>query len=271
MHTTQVVEWQDGAAARTDDYLAVEEPLEIRAGRGSLGVTLRTPGDDLDLVAGFLFTEGIISRPEQLLFVGAGKQSRRHSVSRTNLIRIQLKSGARIARSTRLFYVGSACRVCGKATIAQIRRSGIRRLHSGLQVDPQLLCELPDRLRAAQPIFGRTGALHAAAIFDAAGVLAVLREDIGRHNAVDKVIGWAVRNSKLPLNDFLLVVSGRGGFEIIQKALVAGIPVVASVGAPSSLAVQLARELGLTLVGFLRGRRFVIYAGEERLNLSFSA
>jgi len=168
-------------------------------------------------------------------------------------------------RLERNFFAASSCGICGKASIDSVRLRGIPRPNPALRVDPELLCELPQRLRAAQAIFGRTGGLHAAAIFDVRGQLVAVREDVGRHNAVDKVVGWALLEGRLPLSENLLMVSGRGGFEIVQKALAAGAPVVASVSAPSSLAVQLARELGQTLVGFLRERRFVVYAGEERL------
>jgi FdhD protein len=173
--------------------------------------------------------------------------------------------------ATRRFSAGSACGVCGKASITQLRRRGLRRPEVATLFDPEVLCRLPQKLRAAQAVFGRTGGLHAAAIFDPGGELLVLREDIGRHNAVDKVIGWAFLEGRLPLRGHMLLVSGRGGFEIVQKALAAGIPLLASVSAPSSLAVQLARELGLTLVGFLRGQRFVIYSGEERIKVSTPA
>jgi FdhD protein len=186
-------------------------------------------------------------------------------------VHVRLGSGAQLKKSARLFSAGSACGVCGKASIAAIRRRGVRRPDPAARFDPATLCELPDKLHAAQTIFGRTGGLHAAALFDAAGALRVLREDIGRHNAVDKVIGWALLKGKVPLDGHVLLVSGRGGFEIVQKSLVAGIPLLASVSAPSSLAVQLARELGQTLVGFLRDRRFIIYAGEERLSMPFPA
>ena len=160
--------------------------------------------------------------------------------------------------------------MCGKASITQLRHRGLRRPQTATTFDPEMLCTLPPRLRAAQDVFGRTGGLHAAELFGPAGELLVLREDIGRHNAVDKAIGWALLGGRLPLSDQILLVSGRGGFEIVQKAIAAGIPLLASVSAPSSLAVQLARELGLTLVGFLRGRRFVIYAGDERMAVSAS-
>ena len=269
--TTQVTEWNDGVVRRVDDYVAGEEPLEMRAGRRSLGVTLRTPGNDVELAAGFLFSEGIISRREQLLSVKMGGASNRNSGSLNNVVRVRLGLGAQLKKAARLFSAGSACGVCGKASIADVRRRGVRRPNPAARFDPATLCELPDKLRAAQTLFGRTGGLHAAALFDAAGTLSVLREDIGRHNAVDKVIGWALLKGKVPLDGHILLVSGRGGFEIVQKSLAAGIPLLASVSAPSSLAVQLARELGQTLVGFLRGRRFIIYAGEERLRMSVPA
>jgi FdhD protein len=263
---TRVTEWNDGRASRVEDYLAAEEPLEMRSGRRSLGVTLRTPGDDEELVAGFLFTEGIISRREDLVALkmpgdGAPKK---------NVVQVSFgpKAHFSAASAAKRFSAGSACGVCGKASIEQIRRRGLHRPKAASPFDAQMLCELPSRLSAKQAVFGRTGGLHAAALFDRRGELLALREDIGRHNAVDKVIGWAFLGGHLPLSDHILLVSGRGGFEIVQKVLAAGIPLLASVSAPSSLAVQLARELGLTLVGFLRGRRFVIYAGEERISVS---
>jgi FdhD protein len=267
---TQVTEWENGVVRRVEDCLAGEEPLEMRVGRRSLGVTLRTPGSDPELVAGFLFTEGIITRREQLLSLRAGDDSSCDSSARANLVRVRLGRGARLGKEklTRRFSAGSACGVCGKAAINEVRRLGLRRPNPASRFDPEMLCQLPEKLRSEQAIFGRTGGLHAAALFDAGGKLIVLREDIGRHNAVDKVIGWALIAGMVPLDKCVLLVSGRGGFEIVQKAIVAGVPVLASVSAPSSLAAQLARELGLTLVGFLRGRRFIIYAGEERLGVS---
>jgi FdhD protein len=263
---TQVTEWNDGKANRLDDYLAAEEPLEIRAGRHSLGVTLRTPGNDEELTAGLLFGEGIISQRSDLKALQLpGKDS-----AERNLVRVTLPDGVRASQevTTRRFSAGSACGVCGKASIAQLRSRGLRRSESSICFDPEMLCLLPPDLRKTQAVFGRTGGLHAAALFTSDGALLVLREDIGRHNAVDKVIGWAFLEERLPLSRHVLLVSGRGGFEIVQKAVAAGIPLLASVSAPSSLAVQLAREFGLTLVGFLRGRRFVIYSGEERLAAS---
>src|SRR3984893_18786279 len=266
---TQVTQWEDTRAIRVEDYLAAEEPLEMRAGEYSLGVTLRTPGDDEELVAGFLFTEGIIRKREDLVAL----RMPRDTDSEKNLVRVTLDPGVRLAANSaaRRFSAGSACGVCGKASIRQLRRRGLRRPEASSPFDPEMLCQLPPILRETQAVFVRTGGLHAAAIFTSTGELVVLREDIGRHNAVDKAIGWALLGGRLPLSDHVLLVSGRGGFEIVQQLITAGNPLLASVSAPSSLAVQLARELGLTLVGFLRGRRFVIYAAEERIAVSASA
>jgi FdhD protein len=265
---TQVTQWEDGKATRVEDFLAAEEPLEMRAGRYSLGVTLRTPGDDEELVAGFLFSEGIISKREDLVALRMPDDT----ALEKNLVRVTLDPSVRLEENNaaRRFSAGSACGVCGKASIAQLRRRGLRRPTAALLFDPEILCQLPPILRETQAVFVRTGGLHAAALFTPTGELLVLREDIGRHNAVDKVIGWALLGGHLPLSGHILLVSGRGGFEIVQKTITAGIPLLASVSAPSSLAVQLARELGLTLIGFLRGRRFVIYAGEERIAVSVS-
>ncbi len=265
---TQVTQWEDGKAARVEDYLAAEEPLEMRAGQYSLGVTLRTPGDDEDLVAGFLFTEGIISRREDLVALRMPGDTD----TERNLVRVTLDPSVRLASNSaaRRFSAGSACGVCGKASITQLRRRGLHRPTAASLFDPEMLCQLPPKLRETQAVFVRTGGLHAAALFAPTGELLVVREDIGRHNAVDKAIGWALLGGRVPLSGHVLLVSGRGGFEIVQKSIAAGIPLLASVSAPSSLAVQLARELGLTLVGFLRGRRFVVYSGEERIALSAS-
>jgi FdhD protein len=265
---TQVTQWQDSKATRVEDYLAAEEPLEMRAGQYSLGVTLRTPGDDEELVAGFLFTEGIISRREDMVALRMPGETD----TERNLVRVTLDPTVRFASDSaaRKFSAGSACGVCGKASIAQLRRRGLRHPEAASRFNPEMLCQLPPILRETQAVFVRTGGLHAAAIFSPTGELLVVREDIGRHNAVDKAIGWALLGGRLPLSGHILLVSGRGGFEIIQKTIAAGIPLLASVSAPSSLAVQLARELGLTLVGFLRGRRFVIYAGEERIAICAS-
>lgn len=262
---TQVSEWDDGKLRRKDDYLAAEEPLEIRVGSEPLSVTMRTPGHDRELAAGFLFTEGLVQRREQL--VNLESVAPQDGANRGNVIEAELapESAPDFVKMRRHFFAASSCGICGKASIDSIRSRLLAAPNPDFRLDAETLVRLPDALRSAQDVFQRTGGLHAAALFDARGKLLVLREDIGRHNAVDKVIGWALLEGRVPLSDSVLLVSGRGGFEIVQKAIVAGVPVLASVSAPSSLAVQLARELHLTLIGFLRGRRFVIYAGEERV------
>jgi len=258
---TQVTVWTDGIFETQEDTLAAEEPLEIRIGEHRFTVTMRTPGHDAELAAGLLLSEGILSTHTQILSltpyaVPGGKQ---------NGIQADLQDcDFDPIQSQRNFASTAACGLCGKAAIEAIRQSGLRAPNPAFTFDPEILCSLPDKLRAAQTLFAHTGGLHAAALFDASGNVLVLREDIGRHNAVDKVIGWALLENLLPLDNYVLLVSGRGGFEIIQKAIAAGIPLLASVSAPSSLAVQLARELNLTLIGFLRDRRFVLYAGSQR-------
>ncbi len=263
---TQVGEWKEGELRRFQDSLVAEEPLEIRLGDAPLTVTMRTPGDDFELAAGFLFTEGFLQRREQIAGIDYGLAGRQEASG--NIVQVQL-AGVEFERERmqRNFFVASSCGICGKASIDSVRVRGLQPPNPDLRVDPEILCSLPDKLRSAQTIFGRTGGLHAAGLFTTAGELLVAREDVGRHNAVDKIVGWALLGGHLT-KETVLMVSGRGGFEIIQKALVAGIPAVASVSAPSGLAVRLAREFGLTLVGFLRGRRFLVYSGEERLRLA---
>ena len=262
---TQVSEWDDGKVLRKEDYLAAEEPLEIRVGDEPLSVTMRTPGHDLELAAGFLLTEGLITKREQIVSLENVVED--GEANRGNVVRAMLAPGSApdFEKMRRHFFATSSCGICGKASIDAVRARTLEPPNPDFRLDAEVLLQLPDALRASQAVFGRTGGLHAAALFDAKGGPMVLREDIGRHNAVDKVIGWALLEHRVPLSESVLLVSGRGGFEIVQKAIVAGLPIVASVSAPSSLAVQLARELRLTLIGFLRGRRFVIYAGEERI------
>ncbi|HZP05018.1 MAG TPA: formate dehydrogenase accessory sulfurtransferase FdhD [Terracidiphilus sp.] len=263
---TQVIEWEDGHSKRVEDYLAAEEPLEIRVDGRPLTVTMRTPGDDRELAVGFLWTEGLIEALEQIVTLG---QDESETGAKSNRIEVELQEGAfEPVEMQRNFFAASSCGICGKASIEAIRNRGLHAPNREFRISPEILCALPDRLRGQQQVFGRTGGMHAAALFNAEGELIQLREDIGRHNAVDKVVGWALLAGLLPLAQHVLMVSGRGGFEIVQKAIAAGIPAVASVSAPSSLAVKLARELNLTLVGFLRGRRFIIYAGHERCLLS---
>jgi FdhD protein len=261
-----VSEWKDRKVRRLFDSLVGEEPLQIRLGRRPLSVTMRTPGDDFELVAGFLFTEGIIRSAKDVanLRYGNGPGSNQ------NVVDVELKHHRTLnsKQVRRNFLANSSCGLCGKAFIEGCRLQGIKRPNPRFRLDPEILCSLPETLRSVQVLFGRTGGLHAAALFDASGKLIAVREDVGRHNAVDKVIGWALLRGRIPLVDCALLASGRGGFEIIQKSLVAGVPLLASISAASGLAVQLARECGLTLVGFLRGRRFVCYCGEERLGLT---
>jgi FdhD protein len=267
VNLTRVSQWDDGNVERKDDYLAAEEPLEIRIGDQPLSVTMRTPGHDLELAAGFLFTEGLIQHREQIVAIESVEPVTRDQVKRGNVIQAELVEEAApdFAKMRRHFFASSSCGICGKASIDALRSRLLSPPNPEFRLQAELLTSLPDVLRSSQDVFQRTGGLHAAALFDSSGGLLVVREDIGRHNAVDKVIGWALLDHRVPLGNAVLLVSGRGGFEIVQKALVAGVPILASVSAPSSLAVQLARELRMTLVGFLRGRRFVIYSGEERI------
>jgi FdhD protein len=263
---TQVTEWNDGRMLPHGDTLAAEEPLEIRIGNLPLTVTMRTPGHDEELAAGFLWSEGIVENPAQIAALRSYITS---AGGKQNGVEAELRNCEfDPADLQRNFFAASSCGICGKASIDAIRQRGLRAPSPDFRFDPELLCTLPDKLRAAQTVFSRTGGLHAAALFDTAGNLLALREDIGRHNAMDKVVGWALLQGRLPLSEHVMLVSGRGGFEIVQKALSAGLPILASVSAPSSLAVQLARQLGLTLVGFLRGRRFVVYSGSSRLPAS---
>ena len=263
--TTQVAEWTSGHVRMRADDLAVEEPLEIRVGGTPVSVTMRTPGDDFELASGFLFTERVLERRDDIASV-AYAQAPDGSTS-GNVVDVTLKADTAVdlTRLQRHFYAASSCGVCGKTSICAVRVAGITRPAGALHIDSNVLYRLPGLARAGQAVFDRTGGLHAAAIFDASGSLVAAREDIGRHNAVDKIVGHALLRGRLPLSACILFVSGRGAFEIVQKALVAGIPVVASVSAPSSLAVELAREHGLTLIGFLRGERFIVYAGHDRL------
>jgi FdhD protein len=250
------------------DTLAGEEPLELRIGGHSFAVTMRTPGADFDLAAGFLVSEGIITRTEQLSTMrycaGNNGDANEYNV-------LDLTLGADVAppdeSSARAFFTTSSCGLCGKASIDAVRtRSAFSVSDDPLRVTPNLLASLPDRLRAAQKVFEKTGGLHAAGLFSGeTGELLVLREDVGRHNAVDKVIGWALREGRLPLRGTILLVSGRASFELVQKAVMAGIPLLCAVSAPSSLAVDLAHESNMTLVGFLRDPSMVVYAGAERV------
>ncbi|QJW90680.1 formate dehydrogenase accessory sulfurtransferase FdhD [Spirosoma taeanense] len=267
----------DSDARQTVDLLAVEEPLEIRLGYGeagdrqqrSLSVTMRTPGHDFELALGFLLTEGVIQRIEQVHTIRyCTDLGRQEAVE--NIVRVELKPDVTVDLHTteRNFYTTSSCGVCGKASIDAVRTSVCPVLPPAqAMVDADLVHTLPDKLHEAQAIFNHTGGLHAAALFDTMGQLLLLREDVGRHNALDKVIGAALQAGLLPLSKALLFLSGRISFELVQKALAAGVPLVAAVGAPSSLAVQMASEFGLTLLGFVRNHSFNLYTCPGRVLL----
>ena len=260
------------------DEFAVEEPLLIelahdRDGGGrvteSVSVTMRTPGHDVELALGFLYTEGIIADAGEIV-APADEPPTAAGERGCNTVRVDVRPGVPVdmRRLERHFYATSSCGVCGKTSLEALEAARPVRLAPGRPVvAPDTVHALPDRLRAAQAVFDRTGGLHAAALFDADGGLVAVREDVGRHNAVDKLVGWALRGGRLPLADAVLLVSGRASFELVQKALAAGVPVLAAVGAPSSLAVATARAYGQTLLGFVRGGRFNVYAGAERLAL----
>ncbi|PBC79487.1 FdhD protein [Streptomyces sp. TLI_235] len=248
------------------DALAAEEPLEIRLGGEPLTVTMRTPGHDFDLVAGFLVGEGVVHRTEQLAALRYCAGTDADGANTYNVVDATVRGDAAPLSGHRNLLTTSACGLCGRDTVESVRthsRWPVDR--DELRVSPALLYGLPDRLRAAQRAFDSTGGLHAAGLFDAEGRLLCAREDVGRHNAVDKVIGWALREGRLPLTGHVLLVSGRASFELTQKAALAGVPLLAAVSAPSSLAVELAEELGLTLVGFLRGESANVYTGTERV------
>jgi FdhD protein len=249
-----------------DDDAAREEPLEIQLGGASLAVVMRTPGHDRELVLGFLVTERVISRPEQVESVRHATQAR-DPASLDNLVRIVLAPGVVVDLESlrRNFYSSSSCGVCGKASIENALASAPP-LSDDSRFPPAYFLGLVEGLEAAQALFGRTGGLHAAGLFGPDGQLLVAREDVGRHNAVDKVVGWALQGGRVPLAGHVLMVSGRVSYEIVQKARMAGLPVVAAVSAPTSLAVEFADAAGLTLVAFLRGRGFNVYCGRERID-----
>lgn len=282
----EILRWrQDEAPRRELDALAREEPLEIRVRGQSVAVTMRTPGQDAELAAGFLLTEGLVRRREEILEIAHCQQGEAAHLGNTLNVFLAPSVAVDFEQLTRHVFASSSCGLCGKATIESVHQhfpplemqparprpqpgadAGVR----APQFSPASLLELPAKLAAQQAAFGQTGGLHAAALFTASGELLVLREDVGRHNAVDKVLGWALLQGPFPTADHVLLVSGRASFEIMQKALAARVPVVAAVSAPSSLAREFARRSGQTLVGFLRGAGMNVYAGEERLGLATS-
>ncbi len=288
---SEILRWRKGEAPRREsDALAREEPLEIRVRGQSVAVTMRTPGHDAELAAGFLLTEGLVKARADIIEIAHCQQGEAAQLGNTLNVFLAPSVAVDFEQLTRHVFASSSCGLCGKATIESVHRQfapldlergrprpqpltnegalaadvGVRAPSEG-RFTPEVLLQLPAKLAAQQATFDQTGGLHAAALFTATGELLVLREDVGRHNAVDKVLGWAFLNSLLPLADHVLLVSGRASFEILQKALAARVPVVAAVSAPSSLAVEFASRSGQTLVGFLRGEGMNIYAGEGRL------
>jgi FdhD protein len=258
---------KDGGSGRVPDTLATEEPLEIRLTSGTqervAAVTMRTPGNDFELAAGFLYGEAVLTGKDDLYSVRYCQPAEEQQY---NVVTVDLRGAMpELAGLDRHFLTTSACGVCGKTSIDQIDELGAPPLGEGPVVSPGLLLSLPARLAEAQRVFARTGGLHAAALFDPSGDLLCVREDVGRHNAMDKLIGWAMLAEKLPLTDRIVMVSGRASFELLQKATRAGAPIFCAVSAPSSLAVEVARRFDMTLVGFLRGEGFVVYAGETRI------
>lgn len=261
----------DGArSSARPDTLAVEEPLEIRVGGTSVTVTMRTPGDDFDLAIGNLLTEGVIRRGADVAQLMHCLDEDESGSPTYNVVDVTLAPGVvpDLGRSARSGYQSSACGVCGKTSIDAITATSPYAVADDpVRLSPGVVAGLPDVMRAGQKVFDKTGGLHAAGLFTAAGEVLVVREDVGRHNAVDKVVGWAAREGRLPLTGHVLVVSGRASFELVQKAVMAGLPALVAVSAPSSLAAELADESGLTLVGFARAPRLTVYSGAHRLGL----
>jgi FdhD protein len=266
----QVVEDGRPGPGRTD-IVATEEPMETRllaaGARHTVAVTMRTPGSDFELAVGFLYGEGVIGGREDVRRVSYCADDDVDADQRYNIVNVELagQSAPDLHTLERHFYTTSACGVCGKASLEALEMRDCPTPGLGPMVDPDVLYGLPETLRAAQGLFDATGGLHAAALFDPTGKLLSVREDVGRHNAMDKLIGWALMEGRVPLRESIVLVSGRTSFEILQKCVAAGVPIVGSISAPSSLAVDVAREFGVTLVGFLRGRRLNVYAGGQRV------
>jgi FdhD protein len=268
--TVTVYEPRNGALAGRPDRLAVEEPLEIRLagpdGASTLSITMRTPGHDFELVAGFLLAEGVVQRKEDVRRIAYCLDPELDAEQRYNVVTAELNVAASPASLQRHVITSSACGVCGTTSVEAVRLCGHPELPAGTRIPFEVLRTFPELLRAGQRAFDTTGGLHGIALITTDGEVLALREDVGRHNAVDKVIGWALLDGRLPLGDVVLMVSGRISFEIVQKALRGGVPVVAAVSAATSLAARLATETGMTLVGFLRGDSCTVYAGRERID-----
>jgi FdhD protein len=267
----RIVTVEDGAAKPGFDRLATEEPLEIRlraAGQTrSVAITMRTPGNDFELAAGFLYNEGVIPGLDAIREITYCLDPDVDTDQRYNIVNVDLTATSLpvLDALERHFTMTSACGICGKAQLEALRDRGVPPLESALKLTPAQISALPDRLRSVQRVFATTGGLHAAAVFTPDGTVIASREDVGRHNALDKLVGWALLERRLPLRDTIVLVSGRASYELLQKAVSAGIPFFCSVSAPSSLAVDTARAFGVTLCGFVRGTRFNIYTGHERI------
>ncbi|MFD1427083.1 FdhD protein [Kroppenstedtia sanguinis] len=263
------------SARRVRDTVTAEEPMEIRlvfpqiAEPVPISVTMRTPGNDFDLASGFLVTEGILDSKDSIQSITYCRDPETDGAQRYNIVNVNLRPGisVELERLRRNFYTSSSCGVCGKASLEAIEVRGVKPVQGDFTLPASLIPQLGETLRREQEIFEKTGGLHAAGWFDPTGHLIALREDVGRHNAVDKLIGHLFLNQGLPLTEGILMVSGRTSFEIMQKAAVAGIPVVTAVSAPSSLAVDVAKQFGITLIGFARGERFNIYTGGKRIRV----
>lgn len=266
-----IYKMEANSCTATVDKVALEEPLEIKLTYStatglihkSIAVSMRTPGDDVELAAGFLFTEGVIKNKEDIEYI-------KQAVADANIVQVILKEGVKphLANAARNFYSTSSCGICGKASIEAIQTvSAFSNLKNNFSIAADLIYSLPSQVKKQQSIFEDTGGIHAAALFNSNGDILMLKEDVGRHNALDKVIGHFFLNDKLPLHNSILFLSGRAGFELLQKAAMAGINMIVAVGAPSSLAVEMALENDITLIGFLRGSRFNIYSGKQRINV----
>jgi FdhD protein len=252
------------------DQIATEEPLEIRLNypKKTIAITMRTPGNDFDLAVGFLYTEGIINGKDDLIKISYCVDKELEEEQKFNIVNIELKDHIPLNLKSleRHFFTNSSCGVCGKASIDNLKIRGCEILSNNhQQINPEIIYKLPDKLREAQGIFTATGGLHASGLFDLQGNLIKIREDVGRHNALDKLIGSSLLANELPLNNQIIMVSGRTSFEIVQKCLTAKVPILCAVSAPSSLAIALAQEFNLTLIGFLRGHKFNLYSGFERI------
>lgn len=267
---TKATVWvvENGKVRSRQDQLTTESPLEIRLSpHHTIAVTMRSPGNDFELTAGFLYSEGVVSSREDISRISYCVDKSVDGDQRYNIVNVALRDGLipDLQPLERHFYTTSACGVCGKASLEALNLRGYSPIPPNPIVAAEVIYSLPDKLRAAQGVFAATGGIHAAAAFDTQGELLALREDVGRHNALDKLIGWALLTDQMPLSDRIIMVSGRSSYEILQKCTAAKVPIVCAVSAPSSLAVSLAKEFGITLIGFLRGERFNVYAGLERI------